>query len=82
MCRKSQVSEQERLRVRHSVLAVKMVVLSRHKQNLEPREKNHVCGSAECAQVWRSFYIRFFLDTVFTALWNSSAIFHVDRKSH
>ena len=33
---------------------VKSVVLSRHK--LEPREKIHVCGSAECAQVWRSVY--------------------------
>ena len=56
MCRRGLVREQQRLRVRHGVPDVKMVVLSRQKHklnlvNLEPREK-FVCGSADCAQVW------------------------------
>ena len=64
MCRRGQVRKQQRLRVRHGVPDVKMVVLSRHKtltadlmtQVLSHAIKNHVCGSAECAQVWCSVY--------------------------
>ena len=42
---------------------VKMTFLTRHKQlqpelwlSLEPRDKIHVCGSAECTQVWCGVY--------------------------
>ena len=48
MCRRGQVRDQQRLRMRHGVPDVKMVVLSRQKLklnlvNLEPRKKSHVC---------------------------------------
>ena len=52
MCRRSHVKEQQRLSVRHSVLAVKMVVLSRHKHKVEPREKkSRVRKCRMCASV-------------------------------
>ena len=45
-----------------------MTFLTRHKElqpelwpSLEPRVKIHVCGSVECAQVWCSVYMFFFL---------------------
>ena len=64
MCRRGHAREQQRLRVRHGVPEVKMVVLSRHKkltadlmtQVLSHARTIHVCGGAECAQVWCSVH--------------------------
>ena len=59
-----QVREQQRLRVRHGVPDVKMVVFVKTQtltaelmtQVLSHTRKIHVCGSAECAPMWCSVY--------------------------
>ena len=63
MSRRGQAREQQRLRVRHGVPDVKMIVCETQTltadlmtQILSHARKIHVCGSVKCAWVWCSVH--------------------------